>query len=283
MAASIFYFIVGFRFFGSYFFHSVFTHKYVTHEQYEMIPFWRKFFHLCTWLSQGASYLDPNSYRKLHLAHHDHSDTENDPHSPLNFSLWQWGPRAKKLKDEEALKEKQISESEKVVSEIIYSPVAVSKMMWKTKEIFVEIRDGVHRLSDCYKKGELPKWPEMQQLMNSKVSMIVFVILEVAFYAFCVPAPWAWVFFPLTLINGPVQGAIVNYLGHILGYRNYKLKDNSRNTPGLAYVIPELYQNNHHSNPKNPNFANKWFEIDWTFQVMRIFAFFRMIKFKLKY
>ena len=33
----------------------------------------------------------------------------------------------------------------------------------------------------------------------------------------------------------------------------------------------ELFQNNHHKYPMSPNFAARWFEIDTTYQVMRLF------------
>src|SRR5678815_1595269 len=44
---------------------------------------WERFFHLCTYLSQGSSFLSPRGYAILHRMHHAYSDTEKDPHSPL--------------------------------------------------------------------------------------------------------------------------------------------------------------------------------------------------------
>ena len=40
--------------------------------------------------------------------------------------------------------------------------------------------------------------------------------------------------------------------------------DNSHNTLPLdILMMGELYQNNHHKRPNNPNFAWRWFEFDF--------------------
>ena len=50
-----------------------------------MSPGWQRFFHLLTYVSQGASFLHPRAYAVLHRMHHAFSDTEKDPHSPLFY------------------------------------------------------------------------------------------------------------------------------------------------------------------------------------------------------
>ena len=45
----------------------------------------------------------------------------------------------------------------------------------------------------------------------------------------------------------------------------------SRNTLPFDFLTAgELFQNNHHKFPMSPNFAARWFEIDTTYQVMRL-------------
>src|SRR5690606_22709432 len=62
---------------------------------------------------------------------------------------------------------------------------------------------------------------------------------------------------------GPVHGAIVNWFGHWLGYRNFDEKDASRNTLPFDFVtLGELFQNNHHHYGSRPRFGVRWFEID---------------------
>ena len=68
---------------------------------------------------------------------------------------------------------------------------------------------------------------------------------------------------PIHFLMGPTHGLIVNWFGHWAGYRNTKTPDNSKNTlPIDLFLMGELYQNNHHAEPNNPNFARRWWEID---------------------
>jgi stearoyl-CoA desaturase (delta-9 desaturase) len=77
---------------------------------------------------------------------------------------------------------------------------------------------------------------------------------------------------------GPVHGAIVNWCGHKYGYRNFASDDVSRNTLPFDFLTGgELFQNNHHESAMSPNFAARWFEIDPTYQVMRVLAALKVI------
>jgi stearoyl-CoA desaturase (delta-9 desaturase) len=70
-----------------------------------------------------------------------------------------------------------------------------------------------------------------------------------------------------------VHGAIVNWAGHKLGYRNYASDDQSRNTLVFdVLTMGELFQNNHHKWGQSPNFAVRVFEIDPAYQIMRVLA-----------
>src|SRR5438874_2405009 len=56
---------------------------------------------------------------------------------------------------------------------------------------------------------------------------------------------------------------IVNGVGHALGYRNFSVKDESRNiTPIAIWLAGEELHNNHHANPKSAHLAARWFEVD---------------------
>src|SRR3954453_2087820 len=66
----------------SVFFQTFFLHRYGAHRMFTMSKGWERFFHLCTFVFQGSSYLNPRAYAWLHREHHAFSDTERDPHSP---------------------------------------------------------------------------------------------------------------------------------------------------------------------------------------------------------
>src|SRR6202142_3902113 len=69
----------------SVFFQTFFLHRYGAHRMFTMSKGWERFFYLCTYVTQGSSFLSPRGYGILHRMHHAFSDTPNDPHSPTNF------------------------------------------------------------------------------------------------------------------------------------------------------------------------------------------------------
>jgi stearoyl-CoA desaturase (delta-9 desaturase) len=78
---------------------------------------------------------------------------------------------------------------------------------------------------------------------------------------------------------GPVQGAIVNWCGHRYGYRNFTTRDDSRNTLPIDFVtMGELFQNNHHRAASRLNFAWRRFEVDPTFQLLRVLDWLGVIR-----
>lgn len=54
-----------------------------------------------------------------------------------------------------------------------------------------------------------------------------------------------------------------NYFGHMVGYRNFVTKDDSRNNVWLfPFILGEAWHNNHHADPKNFTTTKKASEID---------------------
>lgn len=241
------------HFWTSLFFHSFFLHRYSTHRQFTMNKTSEKIFFILTFIFQGPAFLDPVAYAKMHLQHHEHSDTKDDPHSPLNFS-----PKNFKLR---------------LIG-------AISTMMWKTKIIFVEIRSGASAIAKMYSERYFPVWKSLQSFANSTLSIVVMAIIYTYVFSLIVPYTWCWIFLPIMLLNGPVQGAIVNWCGHMYGKRNYNLNDNSKNTPFAPLMLGELYQNNHHKFPDDPKFSKTKYEIDPIYFVIRIFNYLGIIKLK---
>lgn len=90
---------------------------------------------------------------------------------------------------------------------------------------------------------------------------------------------WMFLLLPIHFFMGPIHGAIVNWCGHKYGYSNYDNDDHSKNTlPIDIFLMGELMQNNHHKKPNSINFAQKKFEIDPSYQIIKVLTFLRIIK-----
>ena len=72
---------------------------------------------------------------------------------------------------------------------------------------------------------------------------------------------------------------IINGVGHALGYRNFEVKDESRNISPIAiWLGGEELHNNHHADPKSARFAAKWYEFDVGWFYIRLLQLLRLAK-----
>jgi stearoyl-CoA desaturase (delta-9 desaturase) len=219
----------------SVFCQSFFLHRYGAHRQFTMSKRAERFFHVLTYVSQGSSYLSPRGYAILHRMHHAYSDTEKDPHSPL------------------------------------FSSNALT-MMLKTKKQY----DGYTYKTVAPEPrfdGGFPDWKLFDNLGSSWPMRLAWMGGYTAFYYVFATQLWMWALLPIHFLMGPVHGAIVNWCGHKYGYRNFNSDDVSRNMLFVDVLTAgELFQNNHHKFGMSPNFAVRAFELDPTFQVIKVLA-----------
>jgi len=205
---------------------------------------WEKTFYLMTWFVQGSSYLVPRAYAVMHRMHHTYSDTEKDPHSPYFFKdIWH--------------------------------------MMWHTIIIFRGFLTGKNLPDAEFTKEYIPMWDKVDKVGHHIITRLVFGAAYVAFYVIFAPNYWWFLLLPIHFLMGPIQGAIVNWFGHKLGYSNFNNGDHSKNTTPWGFIMMgELFQNNHHHAKYNPNFARKSFEFDFTYLIMKGLHYVRIIRFK---
>ena len=230
--------------FLSLFFHSFFLHRFASHQMYTTSKRWEMIFYFSTWLIQGSSFLVPRAYAVMHRMHHSYSDTEKDPHSPHFFNdIWQ--------------------------------------MMWNTVVIFRGFLTGKILPDAEFTKEYFPVWDRLDKFGHHIITRIAFGVIYTAIYILFAPSLWWFLLLPIHFMMGPVQGAIVNWFGHKLGYSNYNNGDHSKNTtPFGILLMGELFQNNHHYSKYSANFAKKWYEFDPTYLVMRGFNSIGIIKLK---
>jgi stearoyl-CoA desaturase (Delta-9 desaturase) len=215
---------------ASVFFQTFFQHRYGAHRMFTLSKGWERFFHLMTYVIQGSSYLNPRAYAILHRMHHAYSDTEKDPHSP------------------------------------VHSPNPLT-MMNRTRDIYRGIQRGTFPVEARF-LGGYPEWPILDRFAHRWMSSILWGTAYTVFYLYVATAWWHLALLPFHFFMGPTHGAIVNWFGHWMGYRNFDTKDVSRNTLVFDFVtMGELFQNNHHNYGSRPNFGVRWFEVDpaWPF------------------
>jgi stearoyl-CoA desaturase (delta-9 desaturase) len=220
--------ILGFfllHFWASLFMQTFFHHRYASHGMFRLSRGWERFFHAATYVLQGSSYIEPAAYAWLHRAHHAYADTERDPHSPHHAS-------------------------------------GLLSMMWQTKARYSALRRGTLEPEARF-TGYTPAWPALDRLGSNYFARVAWGALYTLVYVAFAPH---WSFFlllPAHFLMGPIHGAIVNWAGHKYGYRNYDLRDESRNAWRWdVLMLGELFQNNHHRHPQSPNFAARPDEFD---------------------
>jgi stearoyl-CoA desaturase (delta-9 desaturase) len=177
----------------------------------------------------------------MHRMHHAYSDTEKDPHSP-HFIKDVWG------------------------------------LMMKTKTIYLDYRryklEPEAQFIDRY-----PTWGFIDRIGDLWTTRIIFIAFYIAFYVVFATHWYLWLLLPFHFMMGPLHGAIVNWCGHKYGYSNHDNDDHSKNSLPLDFLmLGELFQNNHHKKPNDVNFAQKWYEFDPSYPIIKIMHKLRIIR-----
>lgn len=170
--------------------------------------------------------LDPKAWVVMHRLHHEHSDTALDPHSPVQVGLT-------------GVVLAQLRGYERVIIGLAKNDPAVTRYA---------------------KDLEFP----LNALTTRGLWFIPYVAHGVVGIALAVavgPLLGAAYFFGM--MSHPVQGGLVNALGHAVGGRNFDTGDNSRNNHLAAWLIlGEGFQNNHHHAPASARFSYARGEVD---------------------
>ncbi len=219
---------------------TVFYHRGLTHGAVELSP-WTRWLVVKT--GSWVTGLDPKGWSVMHRLHHLYSDTPDDPHSPAQFGIF--GVMLAQLK----------------------SYKRVLRGLMKNDPEITAIAKDLDFPVNWLNRGRLWYLPYL-------LHFTIWMVIGAGFNSWLL----GYAYF-LGVMSHPVQGWMVNSLGHAFGYRNFKTSDDSRNNTFVAYlVMGEGYQNNHHRFPRSAKFSVKWFEIDPGYALCRVLQFVGAIK-----
>lgn len=211
---------------------SVLYHRGLAHGAVELSPRLREFVGKAgIWLTG----LDPKAWVCMHRQHHAFSDTERDPHSPVRFGLF--GVLLGQLKSYER------------------TLVGLAR---NEPEYASHVQDIEFPISPLNRRG-------------------LWYVPYLTHMAIAVAAGWmsgGWILgaaYFLGIMSHPIEGWIVNALGHAVGGRNFPTPDNSRNNLAAAVlIVGEGLQNNHHRYPASARFSYRWPEVDPGYALCRL-------------
>jgi stearoyl-CoA desaturase (delta-9 desaturase) len=190
----------------------------------------------------------PARWVAVHRWHHQHSDTQPDPHSPLVTFLW-------------------------------------SHLGW----VFFENKELARlKIYEHYAKDILRDRFYLWIERNAGHATIIFV----SWAAFFSGGFLAGLLIGSTMADALQLGASIlvwgvfvrtvlvwhqtwagNSVTHLWGYRNHQTNEHSRNNIWLAIVTHgEGWHNNHHADPRSVSLWHRWWEVDFTYLVIRCLA-----------
>jgi stearoyl-CoA desaturase (delta-9 desaturase) len=110
---------------------------------------------------------------------------------------------------------------------------------------------------------------------HSRLGILLMLVIDLVLFG-----PWGLLIWGIQMIWIPFWAAgVINGLAHWWGYRNYSVKDTSRNiTPWAFWIGGEELHNNHHGDGASAKFSKKRWEFDIGWMYIRILKFLRLAK-----
>ena len=206
-------------------------HRLLSHRSFT-VPRWLE--HGLTTVALCSLEDTPSRWVANHRLHHQHSDEEQDPHSPRAGIVW-------------------------------------SHMGWLFERVpqrrswaFLE-RYSRDILSDGYYRYlERNPW-SILVIYAAHAAIFAGAGLLVGRLA-----TGDWAVFVRTVLVWHITGS-VNSLTHLFGYRTYETGEDSRNNWFVALVaMGEGWHNNHHHDPASASVRHRWWEFDVTYGVIAV-------------
>lgn len=190
----------------------------------------------------------PARWVAIHRMHHQHSDHQPDPHSPLvNFF---WGHVGwvvcRNVKIDRTM------HYERYVRDLLRDPFYLRLerkggwfFVFLGHAILISVVGGVY--------GYFVSGGSTSEALRYYASWAVWAVAVRT--TFVLHGTWA-----------------VNSVAHTFGYRNYETREHSRNNWLVAlFSHGEGWHNNHHAQPRSAMHGHKWWEFDMSWRVIQLF------------
>lgn len=207
------------------FYITVLYHRALSHGSVTLNPIMIK---LLSYTGIWVTGLDPKGWAAMHRLHHQHSDTQDDPHSPIYqgvLGVW-------------------------IGQYLAYKNILKRLADRSDEKLNALVKDIPFDLS----------FVTLKNLSNLPYALHILTALAFAYASDSLLIGFSYF---VGIMGHPIQGWMVNALAHRFGHRNFETEDNSRNNLLVAFFIfGEGLQNNHHANPGKANFSHRVFEPD---------------------
>ncbi len=204
-------------------------HRFLSHKSLKLVAPVRFVTLLAGSLSGEGS---PLVWAATHRLHHQRSDQEGDPHSPLITAIW-------------------------------------SHLTWMFVKRTKAEQDAL------FKKYTPDLMNDRMLLFFEKTYFWWLVVSGVALLSISLPMLlWGLCMRMVMVYHGTW---FVNSATHIWGYRNYDVRDESRNLWWVAiWAYGEGWHNNHHAHPSVAPAGHQWWELDMTWWAIKTLRFCRL-------
>lgn len=193
------------------------------------------------------------------------------------FRFWLWLTTGMVTKEWTAIHRKHHARVE--TDEDPHSPVTlgIKKVFWQGAELYRKESKNEETLTR-YGEGTPDDWME-RHIYDAHSTLGIKIMLVTNLLLFGTMGLTIWA---LQMAAIPLCAAgIINGIGHYWGYRNYEVKDNSRNIIPFALLLGgEELHNNHHAFATSCKFSEKWYEVDIGWSAIKLLQWVGLAKAK---
>ncbi|MGI9402558.1 MAG: acyl-CoA desaturase [Rhizobiaceae bacterium] len=233
-------------FLGNYIFGTLginlFYHRYLTHKGFKC-PRWLE----CTLavLAVCCFQESPAQWVSVHRRHHEYSDEDPDPHSPIRGFFWAHIGWILVKPPEESRRELYSRYAKDILRDPFYRKLEKHSVYIGIIALQCVVFFGAGVIIELMLGGT---WSAALLFGSSLLIWGVFVRTVFVWHA-----TWS-----------------VNSITHIWGYQNYDTGENSRNNIFIGYLTNgEGWHNNHHADPRSSRHGHRPLEFDLTYWTIR--------------